>query len=98
MIVNRERRMQAERVPWEDSVALRFVEVDRAAGRAWNAEITMVEQPDGLITLLASQAQELMDDLWRCGLRPTEGRGSAGALAATQNHLADMRAIAMHTP
>lgn len=39
------------------------------------------------------RAQELMDDLWRCGLRPTEGTGSAGALAATQRHLEDMRKL-----
>ena len=39
-------------------------------------------------------AQSLMDQLWKCGLRPSEGRGSAGALAATQAHLADMRDIA----
>lgn len=38
-------------------------------------------------------AQELMDDLWACGLRPTEGAGSAGALAATQRHLEDMRTL-----
>lgn len=36
-------------------------------------------------------AQRLMDALWHAGLRPTEGRGSAGALAATQRHLDDMR-------
>lgn len=29
-------------------------------------------------------AQQLMDELWRSGLRPTEGSGSAGALAATE--------------
>lgn len=34
------------------------------------------------------------DELWRCGLRPTEGTGSAGSLAATQAHLKDMKAIA----
>jgi hypothetical protein len=32
-------------------------------------------------------AQSLMDELWQCGLRPTEGAGIAGALAATQAHL-----------
>ncbi len=37
------------------------------------------------------EAQALIDDLWRCGLRPTEGAGSAGAMSATQAHLADMR-------
>lgn len=39
-------------------------------------------------------AQQLMDDLWICGLRPSEGAGSAGSLRATQDHLADMRKIA----
>jgi len=38
-------------------------------------------------------AQVLMDDLWNSGLRPTEGTGSAGALAATQRHLEDMRTL-----
>ena len=35
-----------------------------------------------------------MDELWRCGLRPSEGTGSAGSLAATERHLKDMQAIA----
>lgn len=39
-------------------------------------------------------AQRLIDELWRCGFRPTEGTGSAGALAAVEKHLADMRQIA----
>lgn len=39
-------------------------------------------------------AQRLMDQLWHCGLRPTEGSGSSGSLAATQRHLEDMRTIA----
>jgi hypothetical protein len=34
--------------------------------------------------------------LWNCGLRPTEGSGSAGSLAATQRHLDDMRTVAFH--
>lgn len=38
-------------------------------------------------------AQSLMDQLWNCGFRPSEGTGSAGSLAATEKHLADMRAI-----
>lgn len=42
----------------------------------------------------STSAQELMDDLWRCGLRPSEGSGSAGSLLATQKHLEDLRKIA----
>jgi len=38
-------------------------------------------------------AQQFMDSLWKSGLRPTEGTGSAGSLAATEKHLSDMRAI-----
>lgn len=40
------------------------------------------------------EAQALMDDLWSCGLRPSEGDGSAGQSAAQQKHIADLRAIA----
>lgn len=44
--------------------------------------------------LTPHDAQSLMDELWRCGLRPTEGAGSAGSLAATERHLKDMQTIA----
>ena len=49
-------------------------------------------------TLIIRQedAQILMDELWRAGLRPTEGTGSAGALAATEGHLKDMQNLAYH--
>ena len=38
--------------------------------------------------------QVLMDDLWNCGVRPTEARGSAGQLSAVNDHLKDMKKIA----
>lgn len=40
------------------------------------------------------EAQQLMDDLWACGLRPAAGRHSEGVTAAQDRHLQDMRAIA----
>ena len=43
--------------------------------------------------LNVDEAQNLIDTLWDCGLRPSEGTGSAGAFAATQAHLSDMRII-----
>ena len=43
--------------------------------------------------LAPAAAQELMDDLWQCGVRPSEGSGSAGALAATERHLKDMQRL-----
>ncbi len=44
-------------------------------------------------TLTPESAQQFMDSLWQAGMRPTEGTGSAGSLAATEKHLKDMRAI-----
>ena len=40
-----------------------------------------------------TMGQELMDSLWECGVRPTEGTGSAGSLKATERHLADMQKL-----
>jgi hypothetical protein len=48
-----------------------------------------------MLRLGIQQAQQLMDELWQCGLRPTEGSGSAGSLAATERHLKDMQLVAM---
>lgn len=56
-----------------------------------NGELVMTPT----FSLRPDEAQQLMDELWRCGLRPTEGSGSAGSLAATERHLNDMQAIAM---
>lgn len=40
-------------------------------------------------------AQQLMDELWKCGIRPHE-IGTPGHLKALERHLSDMRQIAMH--
>jgi len=49
-------------------------------------------------TLELTAAQQLIDDLWACGIRPSEGSGSAGQLAAVQKHLEDMRKLVSKTP
>ena len=51
-----------------------------------------ITSPSGRIQI--EEAQAMMDNLWECGLRPSEGSGSAGSLRATENHLNDMRKIA----
>ena len=59
-------------------------------------EMVPVEQREAMVpavTISEEAAQKLMDELWTCGLRPSEGSGSAGMLAATQRHLADMQKI-----
>jgi hypothetical protein len=45
-----------------------------------------------LLTLTDNEATALIDELWRAGVRPSE-HGSAGQLAATERHLADMRRL-----
>ncbi len=47
-------------------------------------------------TIEKNVAQVLMDDLWNCGVRPTDGAGTAGSMRATEKHLDDMRKIAFH--
>lgn len=62
--------------------------------------LTLKPVEDGAVRGLATayfsmeDGQRLMDELWLAGLRPTEGSGSAGSLAATERHLADMRRYA----
>lgn len=61
--------------------------------------VSMAEVPPNSVieptmSLSMDEAQQLMDELWYCGLRPSEGTGSAGSLAATERHLQDMRDIA----
>lgn len=50
---------------------------------------------DPTMRLTSKEAQMLVDELWHCGIRPSEGAGSAGSLAATEKHLADMQKIAL---
>lgn len=45
------------------------------------------------ISLSIDDAQQMMDQLWKCGIRPKEGSGSAGSLSATERHLKDMQRI-----
>ena len=46
-----------------------------------------------MMALEEVEAQSLIDALWQVGVRPSNGEGSTGKLAATENHLDDMRAM-----
>lgn len=48
--------------------------------------------------LRPDEAQQWMDELWQVGIRPSEGQGSAGQMAATQKHLEDMRRLVFDPP
>lgn len=49
------------------------------------------------MVLKRDDLQSLMDELWSVGVRPSEGTGSAGSLAATERHLKDMRSLVFKT-
>jgi hypothetical protein len=93
-------KIKCARPPFSMDGHVEFLMIDRDEDgkRAVVKNLTLetVEQgaylhPTG--TLDQQSAQELMDNLWECGFRPSEGTGSAGAMAATEKHLADMRNI-----
>lgn len=93
-------KIRAQRGPYHNGVEFLICQQD-ADGQnvAVAGAITMDAVEEGTViapTLRLSNesAQLLMDELWSCGLRPTEGTGSTGQLAATERHLADMRRIA----
>lgn len=86
---------------WDRSIEVRMAWVGE--GRFDIAQpVVFVEGKKGeyvspMLHLPRDTAQQLMGELWQCGLRPSEGSGSAGALAATQRHLDDMRALVFKT-
>lgn len=93
--------IRAERPIWQDGVRLHVGERDRS-GKLFVCQppaLTEIAEghmwPEPMLTLRVQEAQRLMDELWGCGLRPSEGTGSAGSLAATERHLKDMQTIAM---
>lgn len=96
-------RMQVfcERSQFRNRIDLFLVDTDPDTGaRAVGKLVEMQAIPDDgamhtpTMRLTLTAAQQLMDELWTCGIRPSEGQGSAGAMAATRDHLKDMQRIA----
>ena len=75
-----------ERLAVITSVAYR--EVDENDYGTWNPPA---------FSMTRENAQELMDALYHCGIRPTDAGESVGALSATKFHLEDMRRIVFDT-
>jgi len=91
--------LRAEYFVYRNIIGLALIKKDADGRRFVGAPVELNEiHPDAHIVentldLDMKGAQVLMDDLWRCGIRPTEGAGSAGSLAATERHLADLQKI-----
>ena len=91
--------VKARRQNWRDGVEL-LVFVREGATTSVGENVILRVMEDGecisqpTMTLTYSAAQMLIDELWACGLRPSEGTGSAGSMAATERHLKDMQSVA----
>lgn len=92
--------IRAQRELWNDTIAISLAHRKPAPGILCIAEaVKFTERPEGAfvepcLRLEPREAQRLIDELWDCGLRPSEGTGSAGSLKATERHLSDMQKIA----
>jgi len=94
-------KIRLQRGPWGGGYDIMVMKKPRDSNNMLiidSVEIISVEPGciiEPLFSLNRTDTQVLMDDLWDAGVRPSEGSGSAGALKATQNHLEDMRTIAL---
>ena len=89
---------RAQSAPWNRSIEIMLAHTAVDGAYSTVTDMTLKLCPPGnappcSLSLDMDDAQTLMDDLWKCGLRPTEGAGSAGSLAATERHLADMKRL-----
>ena len=98
-MLNKNMEIRAQWSPWYAGIELMVRSQDEAALVCHVGRLTMEEGEPGQIigptaTLDRRTAQQLMDDLWHCGLRPSQARSGDTTLEATRAHLQDMRALA----
>jgi hypothetical protein len=80
--------------------SLRLFSVDQAKQKAYAVkDLELDEIEDGFLmppiaSIQPQEVQQLMDELWVAGLRPSEGVASTGQLEAMNAHVNDMRTIA----
>lgn len=92
-------KFHAEKQPYGKRIALHVVQEFPSGQITAATSLTFVSvaegefYPQAALSLTNDEAQMLIDALWDAGLRPSEGSGSAGAMLATQQHLADMRQL-----
>lgn len=105
MILSNRFEVFARRANWAREIELVFMQLthleDGGIVQSVALPLTMKDLPSNAwaqqmeptVRIHQDAAQQLMDELWQCGLRPSEGTGSAGQLKAVQDHLADMRKL-----
>lgn len=93
-------RVQAHRDDFHEFVFLRIYRVNLVSHTAEAMKTDQFEPASNgayiysdvpHVTFTNAEAQRLTDQLWSLGFRPTEGAGSAGAMAAKEAHLKDLQ-------
>ena len=97
-------KLRAVNAPWWGGVQFLICETrnGRVSAVAKNVELHTIDEgadvaSEPTFMLSNESTQILMDELWRCGFRPSDGTGSAGQLAATEKHLEDMRRLVFNS-
>jgi hypothetical protein len=85
--------VRAQSSPWMQSVDLLIRSGNQVAEHLVMRNVEPGASRGPSLSIAPDAAQTLMDDLWHCGFRPTDGTGSVGQLAATERHLEDMRRL-----
>jgi len=98
MIGNKKIELHCEFNPLWNNIRIWFLakgdnSIDVSETIVFRGNIPAGIEIDPTMSIQLEEAQQFMDELWRIGLRPSEGTGSAGSLAATQKHLEDMRKL-----
>ena len=90
-------RIRINKEPWAEDYEIRY---GREEGQNWSIMTQALYQtvPRGAIvpaafTISPHAAQELMNQLWQYGIRPTDNSGSTGHLKALEDHLEDLRRL-----
>lgn len=87
-------RIRTIKKDWLYGVCFQIQEGNTFVEKLTFKKFNMGESTPDTGTMKIEEAQVLMDDLWACGTRPTEGSGSAGSLKAAESHLEDLRKVA----
>lgn len=91
-----EMRVHARFEPWGDAISIYIADGEALARNVTFEKHTPGEYASPTLRIDHHAAQVLMDELWQCGIRPTQGKQSEGVTAAQARHLNDMRAIVSH--
>jgi len=97
--MDRQMQVRAMREMFQDSIRIWLREKNVNGEWAFLTDLVFtIVPPDSAesieyksILFPVEAAQQMMDELWNCGLRPSEGSGSAGAMRQAEDHLATLK-------